>query len=178
MTSPRGRPFNQAKARRLSEDSRRLVFICGHYEGIDERVRTVMVAEGRDVEEVSIGDYVLTGGELAALVMIDASVRLIPGVLGDADSAKDESFSPALLEYAQYTRPAELRKARVPDVLLSGHHGAIREWRQRSSLANTYTVRPDLLMEEALTPEDQIILADIQQKESAANPDSSRRQLS
>ena len=134
-----------------------------------------MAAEGRDVDEVSIGDYVLTGGELAALVMIDASVRLIPGVLGEPDSVKEESFSHTLLEYAQYTRPVEFRAVRVPEVLLSGHHGEIRDWRHRSSLATTYAARPDLLREEALTPEDRIILADIQQKESAEHSDSSRR---
>lgn len=175
MTSPRGRQFNHAYAQSMSDDSRRLVFICGHYEGIDERVRTVMAAEGREVEEVSIGDYVLTGGELAALVMIDASVRLIPGVLGDADSVKEESFSSTLLEYAQYTRPVEFRAARVPDILLSGDHGAIREWRHRSSLASTYERRPDLLKEGALTHDDQLILADIQKNESAEHSDSPRR---
>lgn len=175
MTSPRGRQFNQAFAQSISEDSRRLVFICGHYEGIDERVRTVMAAEGREVDEVSIGDYVLTGGELAALVMIDASVRLIPGVLGDEESVKEESFSSGLLEYAQYTRPNEFRAARVPEVLLSGDHSAIREWRHRSALASTYAQRPDLLKEGALAQRDQLILADIQQKERAENPDSPRR---
>ena len=175
MTSPRGRQFNHAYAQSMSDDSRRLVFICGHYEGIDERVRTVMAAEGREVEEVSIGDYVLTGGELAALVMIDASVRLIPGVLGDADSVKEESFSSTLLEYAQYTRPVEFRAARVPDILLSGDHGAIREWRHRSSLASTYERRPDLLKEGVLTHDDQLILADIQKNESAEHSDSPRR---
>ncbi|MBQ26797.1 MAG: tRNA (guanosine(37)-N1)-methyltransferase TrmD [Nitrospiraceae bacterium] len=175
MTSPRGRQFDQAYARNMCEDSRRLVFICGHYEGIDERVRMVMAAEGREVDEVSIGDYVLTGGELAALVMIDASVRLISGVLGDTDSVKEESFSSTLLEYAQYTRPVEFRSARVPDVLLSGHHGAIREWRHRSSLANTYARRPDLLEKKVLAHDDQLILADIQKKESSENLDSSRR---
>lgn len=175
MTSPRGRKFDQAYAQSMSEDSRRLVFICGHYEGIDERVRTVLTAEGREVDEVSIGDYVLTGGELAALVMIDASVRLVPGVLGDPDSVKEESFSSTLLEHAQYTRPVEFRMARVPDVLMSGHHGAIREWRHRSSLANTYARRPDLLKEGLLTQEDQLILADIQKNESAENSGFPRR---
>ena len=175
MTSPRGTQFAQTHAQEFSEDSRRLVFICGHYEGIDERVHTIMTAEGREVDEVSIGDFVLTGGELAALVIIDASVRLIPGVLGDADSVREESFSNASLEYAQYTRPVEFRACRVPEVLLSGHHGEIREWRHRSSLATTYERRSDLLKGEALTHEDQLILADIQNNESAVNSDSPRR---
>ena len=175
MTSPRGRPFTQAYAHNMSEDSQRLVFICGHYEGIDERVHMVMSKEGREVDEVSIGDYVLTGGELAALVMIDASVRLIPGVLGGADSVREESFSNAMLEYAQYTRPVEVRDARVPDVLLSGDHGAIRKWRHRSSLVSTYTRRPDLLEERLLTYEDQLVLADMKTHETTEHPDCRRR---
>ena len=175
MTSPRGRKFDQAYAQKMSEDSHRLVFICGHYEGIDERVHMIMATEGRKVDEVAIGDYVLTGGELAALVMIDASVRLIPGVLGSTNSVKEESFSSTLLEYAQYTRPVELRAARVPDVLLSGHHGAIRKWKHRSSLASTYARRPDLLTGRALAHADQLILTDIQKEEDTEKSDSPRR---
>ncbi len=175
MTSPRGQPFDQARAQTFSEETRRLVFICGHYEGIDERVRTVMLQDGRDVDEVSIGDYVLTGGELAALVMIDAAVRLIPGVLGDVESVKEESFAEALLEYPQYTRPAEFRAARVPEVLLSGNHGAIREWRHQSSLKDTYSRRPDLLMDETLSEDDRIFLLGLNENESAGGSGSSRR---
>jgi len=166
VTSPRGKQFDQCCARDFSQETRQLVFICGHYEGIDDRVRTIMLNEGHDVLEMSIGDYVLTGGELAALVMIDASVRLISGVLGDEDSTKEESFSSPLLEYAQYTRPAEFRQVRVPDVLLSGNHGNIQAWRHRSSLESTYVRRPDLLRENELTESDKMILSDIQKNEN------------
>jgi tRNA (guanine37-N1)-methyltransferase len=142
LTSPQGRLFRQELAADLASDSRRLVFICGHYEGVDERVR-----EGLTIEEISIGDYVLTGGELAALVMIDASARLVPGVLGEPASLHEESFSSAtrLLEYPQYTRPAEFRGMRVPSILTSGNHKAIADWRRRQAFLNTMIKRPDLV---------------------------------
>jgi tRNA (guanine37-N1)-methyltransferase len=156
MPSPQGRPFTQETAKSLSEESRRVVFICGHYEGIDERVRL-----GLRPEEISIGDYVLTGGELPALVMVDAAARLIPGVLGDAQSICEESFADALLEYPQYTRPVTYGELRVPEVLLSGHHEEIRRWRRREALRNTYLKRPDLLRDRQLSAEDKELLKEI-----------------
>ena len=137
--SPCGEPFDQRAAERLSAKER-LLFVCGRYEGMDERVYALAD------EVISLGDYVLTGGELAALAVTDAVVRLLPGALGDAMSAADESFSTeGLLEYAQYTRPAEFRGMGVPDVLLSGDHGAVARWRRRSALERTLHMRPDLL---------------------------------
>lgn len=141
LMSPQGKPFRQAEARRLAEESAQLIFICGHYEGVDERIREALVDE-----EISIGDYVLTNGALAAAVVIDAVVRLRPGVLGGGDAASlDESFSAGLLEYPQYTRPPEFRGMRVPDILFSGDHAAIADWRRRQSLERTFEHRPDLL---------------------------------
>lgn len=137
--SPCGTPFDQAAAERLSHEQR-LLFVCGRYEGMDERCYELAD------EIISIGDYILTGGELAALVVIDAVVRLLPGVLGDAMSAKDESFSTGLLEYAQYTRPADFEGRRVPDVLVSGDHAAVKAWRYHNALERTKRWRPDLLM--------------------------------
>jgi tRNA (guanine37-N1)-methyltransferase len=154
--SPQGRPFSQAYAHELAADSRRLVILCGHYEGIDERVRVALRPE-----EVSVGDYVLTGGELPALILIDAASRLIPGVLGDPASIVEESFAEPLLEYPQYTRPAEVRGLAVPEVLLSGHHDEIRRWRRKQALRTTYEKRPDLLKDRQLTVEDQQLLDDI-----------------
>jgi tRNA (guanine37-N1)-methyltransferase len=136
--SPCGRTFDQACAERLAERDR-VLFVCGRYEGMDERA--YQLAD----EVLSLGDYVLTGGELAALVVIDAVVRLLPGALGDDMSAVDESFSSGLLEYAQYTRPADFRGMRVPDVLTSGNHAAVDAWRRRSALERTVRWRPDLL---------------------------------
>lgn len=156
LPSPQGRLFTQDCARNLAHEGRPIVFMCGHYEGIDERVRQAL-----HPEEISLGDYVLTGGELAVLVMVDASVRLIPGVLGDPASAIEETFSDALLEYPHYTRPADVRGMTVPDVLLSGHHGAIRLWRRKESLRHTYLKRPDLLRDRVLTQEDQMLLNEI-----------------
>ncbi len=146
LMTPQGRPFTQAMARELSEESRRLVFLCGHYEGIDERVRT-----GLQPEALSIGDYVLTGGELAALVVIDAAARCIPGVLGDPACLEEESFAGpgGLLEHPHYTRPAEVRGLRVPEVLLTGDHEAILEWRRAEATTNTRRARPDLMTEDA-----------------------------
>ena len=133
-----------------------LVILCGHYEGIDERVRLAL-----HPEEMSVGDYVLTGGELAALVLIDAAARLVPGVLGDPASIVEESFTEALLEYPHYTRPAEVRGMPVPEVLLSGHHEAIRLWRRKEALRNTYQRRPDLLQDRILSLEDQQLLNEV-----------------
>jgi tRNA (guanine37-N1)-methyltransferase len=161
MPSPQGRPFTQRFAEELRDEPRRIVFLCGHYEGIDERVRL-----GLPVEEVSIGDYVLTGGELPALVMIDAAVRLIPGVLGDPESAARDSFADSLLDHPHYTRPAELRGMAVPDVLLSGNHEAIRLWRRKEALRSTYRKRPDLLRDRELSIEDRQLLAKVREEES------------
>jgi tRNA (guanine37-N1)-methyltransferase len=149
LTSPQGKCFRQETAAELALDPRRLVFICGHYEGVDERVR-----EGLPLEEISVGDYILTGGELAALVMIDASARLVPGVLGESTSLDEESFSipTRLLEYPQYTRPAEYRGMRVPAILTSGNHKAIAVWRRRQAFLNTLMKRPDLV--QGIRPEE------------------------
>jgi tRNA (guanine37-N1)-methyltransferase len=136
--TPDGEVFTQDLARELSEKPR-VVLVCGHYEGIDERVR-----EGWITREVSIGDYVLTGGELAALVVLDATARLLPGVLGNQHSAGEESFEGGVLEYPHYTRPAEFRGERVPDILLSGHHAEIEKWRRQQALVRTRTRRLDL----------------------------------
>ena len=148
LMSPQGRRHTQAVASELSMEKRRIVFICGHYEGIDERVRTYL-----SPEEVSIGDYVLTGGELAALVIIDSAVRLIPDVLGDSSSVEEESFN-QLLDYPHYTRPAELRGMNVPPVLLSGNHEVVRLWRRKQALINTLNKRSDMLDSADLSEED------------------------
>jgi tRNA (guanine37-N1)-methyltransferase len=136
--TPRGRRFSQADARRLASGPG-VVLLCGRYEGIDQRV-----IEARAMQEFSIGDYVLSGGELAAMVLLDSIVRLLPGVMGAAESAAEESFSGGLLEYPHYTRPAEWQGRRVPDVLLSGHHAAVAAWRQTESERITRQRRPDL----------------------------------
>ena len=143
LMSPGGDRFGQARAERLAQVSQ-LVLICGHYEGVDARVEALIDGE------LSVGDYVLTGGELPALVVIEAVARLVPGVLGNAASSEDESFSSGLLEYPQYTRPREWRGAEVPSVLLSGHHAAIASWRHEQAVARTARVRPDLLAPAAL----------------------------
>jgi tRNA (guanine37-N1)-methyltransferase len=159
VPSPQGRPFTQRLVEELSRESRRLVWICGHYEGIDERVLLRL-----EPEEISLGDYVLTGGELPALVMIDAAVRLVPGVVGDPASVEQDSFAEPLLDFPHYTKPQTVRGCRVPDVLLSGNHEAIRRWRRKEALRNTYCKRPDLLQQESLTQEDQQLLSDIFQE--------------
>src|SRR5512146_148417 len=156
LPSPHGRPFTQVYAQDLAAESRRLVIVCGHYEGIDERVRVAL-----QPEEVSVGDYVLTGGELPALILIDAAARLIPGVLGDPESIVEESFTDSLLEYPHYTRPVKVRGMTVPEILLSGHHEAIRRWRRKAALRATYEKRPDLLKDRAFTVEDRQLLDDI-----------------
>ncbi len=141
VLSPSGKPFTQAHAKRLARE-RNLIIICGHYEGIDERVRLKLVDE-----EISIGDYVLTGGEVPAMVVADAVTRLVPGVVGKEASLQSESFEDNMLEGPHYTRPANFRGARVPAVLLSGDHKAIGTWRRQQALAKTKKVRPDLLKE-------------------------------
>jgi len=141
-TSPSGKPFSQNYAKRLTK-AQNLIIICGHYEGIDERVREHLVDE-----EISVGDYVLTGGELPAMIIVDAVTRLIPGVLGKEESLLHESFEDDLLEGPQYTRPANFRGTKVPDVLLSGNHKAIETWQKSQALAKTKRVRPDLLEKE------------------------------
>lgn len=154
--TPQGRPLTQSYAQELAIESRRIVILCGHYEGVDERVRLALAPE-----EISLGDYVLTGGELPALVLIDATTRLVPGVLGDPSSVVDESFSDSLLEYPQYTRPAEIGGITVPEVLLSGHHEAIRLWRRKQALRSTYLRRPDLLRDRMFTKEDRQLLNEL-----------------
>ena len=145
FTTPAGRPFNQALAKELSEKEH-IVFACGRYEGIDQRV--VEHAKTRaDVLEVSLGDYVLNGGEVAALAMIEAITRLIPGFMGNAESIVEESHSDGLLEYPSYTKPQVWRELEVPDILLSGHHAEIAKWRKAQSVERTKAVRPDLLAE-------------------------------
>lgn len=148
LMDPAGKPFNQAMAEDFSEEEH-LVFLCGHYEGYDERIRSLVT------DEVSLGDYVLTGGELAAMVMIDASVRLLPNVLGNAESAQTDSHSSGLLEHPHYTRPAEYKGMGVPDVLMSGNHAKIDEWRHKESLKRTYFRRPDMLETRDLTKQEQ-----------------------
>lgn len=138
LLTPQGKTFSQKIAQRLSQQ-KHLIFVCGHYEGVDERVRQKLVDE-----EISIGDYILTGGELPTMVVVDAIVRLLPGVLTKPQATVNESFSP-LLEYPQYTRPAEFKGHKVPQVLLSGNHQKIKKWRQEKSLARTQLRRPDLI---------------------------------
>jgi len=150
LLTPQGQKFNQATAVELSKESR-LVLIAGRYEGFDERIRMCLGAE-----QISVGDFVLTGGELAAMIVVDAVVRLLPGVLGDEDSAKDESFSRKLLEYPQYTRPEVFRGMKVPGVLLSGDHGKINEWRRWQALKRTRKWRPDLLKDNNTEQKQQI----------------------
>ena len=159
LLSPQGGLLDQRRAERLSEEQRRIVLLCGHYEAIDERVIDALVDE-----ELSIGDYVLTGGELAALVVIDAAARLLPGVLGDEESAYRDSFGDGLLDHPHYTRPAEFRGMKVPDELLSGNHAEIEKWRRRESLRATLLKRPELLKTAELTDEDQKILGELKKE--------------
>lgn len=139
LTTPCGRPFNHALADELSKEAG-VIIICGRYEGVDERVRTMFVDD-----EISLGDFVLTGGEIAAMVIVDAVARLVPGVLGSDESALYDSFADGLLEYPQYTRPPEFRGEKVPDVLLSGNHAEIAKWRRKESIRRTLAARPELL---------------------------------
>ena len=159
--TPQGKVFNQETARVLSSRSH-LVFLCGRYEGIDERVRQLFVDE-----EISIGDYILTGGELAALVLIDAVSRFLPGVLGSDRSAEDDSFSNCLLEYPQYTRPPDFRGYRVPEVLLSGNHAAISLWRKKEALKRTWMRRPELLTGAELSPDERELLEEIRREQQS-----------
>ncbi|MDO4855390.1 MAG: tRNA (guanosine(37)-N1)-methyltransferase TrmD [Limosilactobacillus gorillae] len=154
LMDPAGRRFDQDYAMELAQEEH-LTFICGHYEGYDERIRQLVT------DEASLGDYVLTGGELAAMVMVDATVRFVPGVLGNMSSPMGDSFSNGLLEYPQYTRPADFRGMKVPEVLTSGNHEKIREWRMREALKRTLERRPDLLKTAKLSREQQIILQDL-----------------
>jgi len=152
LLSPQGKVFNQGVAQQLTQYPR-LALLCGRYEGVDERVRKYLVSD-----QISIGDYVLTGGELPALILIDAVARLIPGVLGDPDGAWDDSHASGLLEYPHYTRPVEFRGWRVPDILLSGDHARLARWRHEQSLLRTRQQRPDLLANVELNQEDQEFL--------------------
>ncbi|MFC2694836.1 MAG: tRNA (guanosine(37)-N1)-methyltransferase TrmD [Lactobacillus sp.] len=154
ITAPQGKTFNEQMAQRWAQEDE-LTFICGHYEGFDQRVYDLAD------ETVSIGDYVLTGGELPTMSMIDATVRLIPGILGNAASPVEESFAHGLLEYPQYTRPADLDGQKVPAVLLSGNHQKINEWRHYQALKTTYLHRPDLLAKRSFTPQEKKLLAQI-----------------
>jgi len=154
LTSPQGARFTQADAQRLSRVPH-VVVLCGRYEGVDDRVRE------RVTEELSIGDYVLTGGELPALVIVDAVARFVPGVVGDEQSVAGDSFSRGLLDFPQFTRPAEIDRMRVPDVLLSGNHADIRRWRKREALARTLERRPDLLAGADLDEEEREILKEL-----------------
>ena len=159
LLSPTGRPFDQAVARELLELPR-LVLICGRYEGVDQRFIDLAVDE-----ELSLGDFVISGGELAALCVVDAVSRLIPGVLGGASSAQEDSFMHGLLEHPHYTRPAEFQGREVPEVLLSGHHAQIERWRRKESLRRTKHRRPELLTRAGLSAEDQALLAEIADEE-------------
>jgi tRNA (guanine37-N1)-methyltransferase len=161
LLTPQGQKFDHKMARELASHSE-LALICGRYEGIDERTRQIL-----PVREVSIGDFVLTGGEFAALSIIDAVARLVPGVLGDDDSSADESFSDGLLEHPQYTRPAQYMGHEVPEILLSGDHGRIATWRRQQALLNTMSKRPDLLDTAELTKEDLEYLKTIKNHKSA-----------
>ncbi|MCC9907449.1 tRNA (guanosine(37)-N1)-methyltransferase TrmD [Streptococcus agalactiae] len=154
LLDPAGRTFDQDFAEELSKEDE-LIFICGHYEGYDERIKSLVT------DEVSLGDFVLTGGELAAMTMVDATVRLIPEVIGKETSHQDDSFSSGLLEYPQYTRPYDYLGMTVPDVLMSGHHENIRKWRLEQSLRKTLERRPDLLENYGMTDEERLILEKI-----------------
>jgi tRNA (guanine37-N1)-methyltransferase len=148
LMTPQGEPFNQRCAESLSRE-RHLIFVCGHYEGVDERVRESLVTD-----EISIGDYVLTNGALAATVVVDAVVRLVPGVLGGEGATEDESFSHGLLEYPQYTRPASFRGMEVPGILMSGNHGEVDRWRGEQATERTQLRRPDLITDRTEKSED------------------------
>jgi tRNA (guanine37-N1)-methyltransferase len=160
VTSPQGRAFTQREAERLASLGH-VALLCGRYEGLDERVLTLVGAE-----ELSIGDYVVSGGELAALVIVDAVSRLVPGVVGDEQSVAEDSFSRGLLDYPHYTRPAEFGGLKVPDVLLSGHHAEVRRWRKKEALARTLARRPELLGQAALDDEERALLDEIRKERS------------
>jgi len=157
LLTPQGRLFNQKAAFELAQNQTRLALICGRYEGVDERIRQHLAPD-----EISIGDYVLTGGELAAMILVDAVARLIPGVLGDPDGAIDDSHASGLLEYPHYTRPAEFRGWGVPEILLSGDHARIARWRREQSLLRTWQRRPDLLTHASLSEQDRRFLKSLE----------------
>jgi tRNA (guanine37-N1)-methyltransferase len=159
MLSPAGRKFDQNLAVELSQENRRLIFLCGRYEAIDERVRVALADD-----EISIGDYVLTGGELPALVIIDAVARLVSGVLGDEHSAEIESFSWGILDYPHYTRPPVYKGLTVPETLLSGNHKDILRWRRKQALRRTVKQRPELLEKTILSEEDQRLMREIKEE--------------
>lgn len=160
LMCPQGETFSQKKAEELSKEEH-LIIICGHYEGYDERIRSHLVTD-----EISIGDYVLTSGEIGAMAVIDSVVRLLPDALGNIESAKQDSFSTQMLEHPHYTRPADFRGMTVPDVLLSGNHEKIRIWRKKESLRRTYKRRPDLIMKIMLTDEEHQLLNEIKVEEN------------
>lgn len=162
LLDPAGKPFDQKMAEKFSTEEH-LVFICGHYEGYDERIRSLVT------DEVSLGDYVLTGGELGAMVMIDATVRLLPEVLGNQISAQTDSHSTGLLEHPQYTRPAEFKGMKVPEVLMNGNHKLIEQWQLKESLRRTYQRRPDMLETYPLTAEMQKLLKEIEDEAKTGN---------
>ena len=164
LTSPQGRRFSQAYARGLAARPH-LILLCGRYEGVDERVVGLL-----DAEEISIGDYVLSGGEIAAMVIIEAVVRLIPGAVGDAASVANDSFSRGLLDHPQYTRPAKYLGAAVPEVLLSGNHEGIRRWRTREAIRRTLARRPDLIDEAVLDEETRTILRELRRTDGLCGP--------
>src|SRR5688572_6852553 len=159
LLSPQGRRFTQAEAVRMSA-LRHVALLCGRYEGMDERIRT-LVATG----ELSIGDYVLSGGELPALVIVDAISRLVPGVVGDTRSVEQDSFSRGLLDYPHYTRPSEFSGAKVPEVLMSGHHEEVRRWRKKTAIQRTLERRPELLDVAALDDEERALLDEIRKEQ-------------
>lgn len=160
LLTPQGRVFTQRVAQELAQHPR-LVLVCGRYEGVDERVRQAVITD-----EISIGDYVLTGGELAAMVLVDAVTRLIPGVLGARWAADEDSHAMGLLEYPHYTRPPEIRGLSVPDVLLEGDHGAVERWRRQEAIRRTWRRRPDLLLTAELSPAEQWFLADLAEQDA------------
>ena len=162
LLDPAGKPFDQKMAEEFSTEEH-LVFICGHYEGYDERIRSLVT------DEVSLGDYVLTGGELGAMVMIDATVRLLPEVLGNQTSAQTDSHSTGLLEHPQYTRPAAFKGMKVPEVLMNGNHKLIEQWQLKESLRRTYQRRPDMLETYPLTAEIQKLLKEIEDEAKTGN---------
>lgn len=162
LLDPAGKPFDQKMAEEFSTEEH-LVFICGHYEGYDERIRSLVT------DEVSLGDYVLTGGELGAMVMIDATVRLLPEVLGNQTSAQTDSHSTGLLEHPQYTRPAEFKGMKVPEVLMNGNHKLIEQWQLKESLRRTFQRRPDMLENYPLTEEMQKLLKEIEDEAKTGN---------
>ncbi|HKL12118.1 MAG TPA: tRNA (guanosine(37)-N1)-methyltransferase TrmD [Halanaerobiales bacterium] len=163
LLTPRGEQLDQTMVKELSAE-KRLILICGHYEGVDERIRNNFVDK-----EVSIGDYVLTGGEIPAMVLVDAVARMLPDVLGDDESKKNDSFYNGILDYPHYTRPREFKGMSVPEILLSGNHQLIDRWRKKEALKRTYLVRPDLLKNTKLTEDQQELLREIKQEIEGVN---------